>query len=70
MKYTNKELTIVWKPELCIHAAICIKELPKVYDPKSRPWIKIENASSDELMKQVKMCPSGALTYYLNNEKS
>ena len=25
------------------------KTLPKVYDPKERPWIKAENASPEEL---------------------
>ena len=29
-------------------------------------WIKIENASSEELKKQIIKCPSGALSYTLN----
>ena len=30
IEYTNGELTIVWKPELCQHAGICVKMLPNV----------------------------------------
>ncbi len=61
-EYTNREITIIWKPNLCIHAGICVKTLPKVYHPKDKPWIKIENATSEELINQVQLCPSKALT--------
>lgn len=61
-EYTNGDVTIIWKPELCAHAGICVKILPKVYNPKNRPWIKPENAMSDEIIKQVNQCPSGALS--------
>ncbi len=67
-EYTNGELTIVWKPRICIHAAECVKALPKVYQPDSKPWIKIENAGTDELKAQIAKCPSGALSYYMNVE--
>lgn len=61
-EYTNGDITIIWKPGTCIHAAECVKALPQVYDPKEKPWIKMENASSEELIAQVKLCPSGALS--------
>ena len=63
IEYTNGELTIIWQPELCQHAGICVKTLPGVYKPKERPWIQIENATTAELIAQIKQCPSGALTY-------
>jgi uncharacterized Fe-S cluster protein YjdI len=62
-KYRNNELTILWEPKKCIHAAICVKELPGVYDPNAKPWIKPENASIIELKNQIDKCPSGALSY-------
>ena len=67
-EYTNGELTVVWKPKKCIHAAVCVKTLPEVYDPNGKPWIKPENASTDALMAQIDKCPSGALSYYMNAE--
>lgn len=60
--YTNGEITILWQPEKCIHAGVCVRTLPKVYNPKERPWIKMENATSQELIDQVAKCPSGALS--------
>ncbi|SFZ93805.1 Uncharacterized Fe-S cluster protein YjdI [Flaviramulus basaltis] len=65
-EYTNGEVTIVWKPESCIHSGICIKGLPDVFRPKVRPWIRIDKAITEDLIKQVKQCPSGALSYYMN----
>lgn len=61
-EYTNGEITILWKPEMCEHAGICVKMLPNVYNPKTHPWVKPENASTAELLEQVSKCPSGALT--------
>lgn len=67
-EYTNGEVTIIWKPEYCIHSAICVQTLPMVYKPSERPWIQIENASTEELIDSVKKCPSGALSFRMNNE--
>lgn len=68
-KYSNGEITIKWQPALCIHSGICVKKLPTVYHPKESPWIQIENATTEELIDQVNLCPSGALSYYFNHDK-
>ena len=65
-EYSNGEITIKWQAELCQHAAVCVKTLPQVYKPKDKPWIQIENATTEQLKNQVNNCPSGALTFYLN----
>ena len=61
--YSNNEITLKWQPDVCQHAAECVKRLPKVYNPKAKPWITIENATTDELKAQINACPSGALTF-------
>ena len=66
-EYRNGELTVVWKPKKCIHAAVCVKTLPEVYDPNAKPWIKAENASIDALKSQIDKCPSAALSYRMND---
>lgn len=62
-EYSNGEITILWKPDLCIHSGICVQLLPAVYNPQVRPWVKIENATTEQLKEQVNRCPSGALSY-------
>ncbi|NOT75550.1 MAG: (4Fe-4S)-binding protein [Cyclobacteriaceae bacterium] len=63
-EYGNGEVTIVWKPLLCIHSAVCVKGLGEVFHPRELPWITPEKATSEKIVEQVKKCPSGALTYF------
>jgi len=65
-EYSNGEITILWQPKLCTHSGVCVRTLPKVYNPKATPWVTVENASTDELKNQVEKCPSGALSYKVN----
>jgi uncharacterized Fe-S cluster protein YjdI len=66
IEYSNKDITIVWQPKVCQHSAVCVKTLPNVYKPDEKPWISIENATTEELKNQINKCPSGALTFYEN----
>jgi uncharacterized Fe-S cluster protein YjdI len=67
-KYTNGEVTIIWKPGVCIHSAICFKGMSHVFDPRKRPWITPEAATTNEIIEQVKRCPSQALTYVMDDK--
>ena len=62
-EYPKDNLTIIWQPKKCIHSGVCVKTLPKVYDPKAKPWIRPENPSAADLKDQIAACPSGALSY-------
>ncbi|MCF7567261.1 (4Fe-4S)-binding protein [Sabulilitoribacter arenilitoris] len=67
-EYSNGEITVAWEAEKCIHSAICAKGLPEVFQPRVRPWIKIDAANTETIINQVKECPSGALRFYMNAE--
>jgi uncharacterized Fe-S cluster protein YjdI len=67
-KYTNGEVTILWKPDLCIHSGNCFRGLGEVFNPQVRPWVNPMGASTERIINQVKKCPSGALSYYMNND--
>jgi len=60
--YSNGETTVVWKPSLCTHSAICAKGLAEVFDPRRRPWIDMSKAETRQIIDQVRKCPSGALS--------
>lgn len=60
--YTNGEITVVWKSDLCTHSANCVRNLSEVFQPKERPWIKIDGADSAKIVETVGKCPSGALS--------
>ena len=66
--YSNGEITVIWKPGVCIHSGKCVQGLSEVFNVSARPWINIDGASTDRIIKQVEQCPSGALSY-VRNEK-
>ena len=68
-KYANEAATIVWKPAKCIHSGICFSGLPAVFDPRRKPWIVADNATTHEIISQINKCPSGALSYSMISEK-
>jgi len=65
-EYTNGEVTVVWQSAKCIHSANCVRNNPDVFQPKEKPWIKIDGSSTDKIIETVQKCPSGALTFYKN----
>ena len=67
-KYTNEEVTVTWQLSKCIHSAICFNGLPEVFDPRNRPWVAINGANTDQIINQVKACPSGAISYEMNQK--
>ena len=67
-QYTDGEITIVWKPEACIHSRLCWTQLSEVFDPRARPWVNMEGADNVRIIEQISKCPSGALSYFRNDE--
>jgi uncharacterized Fe-S cluster protein YjdI len=65
-EYTNGEITVVWQSGKCIHSGNCVRTNPDVFQPKEKPWIKIDGSTTEKIIEAVKKCPSGALTYYNN----
>ncbi len=62
-KYSNNEITVFWKPDVCIHSTNCWKASLKIFNPKRKPWIDMNAGTTEEIIKIVNNCPSGALSY-------
>jgi len=67
--YSNEDITIHWQPTLCTHSAVCIKGLGKVFDSRRRPWVDMTKGSTEAIMAQIKQCPSGALSFVMNEKE-
>lgn len=63
--YQNQDLIVYWEPENCIHVGYCIRKLQSVFNKNNHPWINIDGAPPEEIIKLIDICPSGALRYSL-----
>ena len=66
--YSNNEITVIWKPDVCVHSTKCWKASLTVFNPNRKPWIDMSGGTTDEIIKIVNNCPSGALSFKKNNE--
>ncbi|WP_242092999.1 (4Fe-4S)-binding protein [Aestuariivivens sediminicola] len=68
-EFSNNEITVTYDPCICKLSGRCAKELSEVFSDSIIPWINLDNTDTEIIVEQIKKCPSGALKYYLKNEK-
>jgi len=67
--YTGSKITIHDNRGICAHAGYCTDGLASVFHLKEEPWIHPESAEVDEIINTIKKCPSGALSYTIDDVK-
>jgi uncharacterized Fe-S cluster protein YjdI len=40
-KYSNGEITVIWKPGVSVHSRKCVQSLGEVFNVKNRLWTNI-----------------------------
>ena len=68
-KYSKGNLTVTFDPRVCTHSGICVRGLFDVFDVSKRPWVNLDGAPEEQVVEQVKRCPSGALQFRLEASK-
>lgn len=59
--YENDAIRVTFDASRCIHFAACVRGLPRVFNPRKRPWVAPDEATPDEIADVVERCPTGAL---------
>ena len=66
--YEGKEISIHDNRVICCHAAECVDRLSSVFRLEERPWIDPDGAEVETIIEVIEKCPSGALSYTLNEK--
>ncbi len=65
--YLGEKITIHDNRGICAHAGRCTDGLASVFRLKEEPWIHPDAASRDEIIATIQKCPSGALSYSVDD---
>ena len=65
--YLGKKITIHDNRGICAHAGLCTDGLASVFRLKEEPWIHPDAESVDEIIATIQKCPSGALSYSIDD---
>lgn len=66
--YPGEKITIHFNRSICSGAAECVRGLPSVFKSgDGGDWIRPDEASVETIAAAIKKCPSGALSYTLDN---
>lgn len=65
--YGGKQITIHDNRAICAHAGRCTDGLSSVFKLKQEPWIDPDGATAEKIIKTIDRCPSGALSYSVDD---
>ncbi len=65
--YAGRGITIHDNRGICAHAGICTDNLSVVFRMGKEPWIDPDAAGIDSIADLIRKCPSGALSYSLDD---
>lgn len=61
--YTSDDIEVRYELKRCIHAAECVRRLPRTFNPERRPWVDPEASEADRIAEAITHCPTGALHF-------
>ncbi len=64
--YTGQQLTILDNRGICQHSGFCTDRLATVFRVGEEPFVAPSGGRMDEIIRAVRSCPSGALSYALD----
>jgi CDGSH-type Zn-finger protein/truncated hemoglobin YjbI len=68
--YIGQQVTIVDNRGICQHAGLCTDRLASVFHQGQEPFITPSGGRMDEIIRAVRDCPSGALSYAIDGKEA
>jgi CDGSH-type Zn-finger protein/truncated hemoglobin YjbI len=68
--YPGQQATIFDNRGICQHSGLCTDRLPAVFRTGAEPFVAPSGGRLDEIIRAVRDCPSGALSYALDNTEA
>jgi CDGSH-type Zn-finger protein/uncharacterized membrane protein YozB (DUF420 family) len=65
--HRGQHITIHDSRAVCAHSGVCSDNLPAVFRLGQEPWVDANAASVEAIVALVNRCPSGALSYSVND---
>src|SRR5262249_52400422 len=68
--YPGQELTILDNRGLCQHSGLCTDRVASVFRTGAEPFVAPSGGRTDEIIRAVRDCPSGALSYAIDGTEA
>jgi CDGSH-type Zn-finger protein/truncated hemoglobin YjbI len=68
--YVGQQVTILDNRGVCQHAGYCTDRLATVFRTSEEPFVAPSGGRMDEIIRAVRDCPSGALSYAIDGEEA
>lgn len=65
--YAGRQIVIHDNRGICAHSGECTSRLATVFRDDDEPWIDADGAQSRQIIATIQKCPSGALSYSVEN---
>lgn len=64
--YVGEQVTILDNRATCQHSGFCTERLPTVFHQGTEPFVTASGGRMDEMIRAVRDCPSGALSFSID----
>jgi CDGSH-type Zn-finger protein/truncated hemoglobin YjbI len=68
--YPGVQVTIFDNRGICQHSGLCTDRLASVFQTKAEPFVAASGGRLDEIIRAVRDCPSGALSYAIDGSEA
>jgi CDGSH-type Zn-finger protein/truncated hemoglobin YjbI len=68
--YVGQQLTILDNRGICAHSGFCTDRLASVFHVGREPFVTPSGGRADEIIRAVRSCPSGALSYAIDGREA